>query len=134
VAHAKEVQTDSDVDNALAFLNGQPAGGLLVITDPVLYNRRRAIAAWATKQRRPTVFDFREPVDAGGLMSYGANMAALYRRAPFYADRILKGAKPADLPVQQPTKFELVIDLKTVKALGLTLPPSLLQRADQVIE
>ena len=133
-AYPREVKTVSDVDDVLAFFSGQPASALLVITDPVVYNRRREIAVWAMKNRRPTVFDFRESVDAGGLMSYGANMAELYRRAPSYVDRILKGAQPGDLPVEQPTKFELVINLKTAKALGLTIPPSLLQRADQVIE
>ncbi len=88
----------------------------------------------AAKSRLPTMYSVREFVDAGGLMAYGPNFADLYRRAAHFVDRILRGASPADLPIEQPTKFELVINLKTAKALGLTIPQSLLQRADQVIE
>ena len=89
---------------------------------------------FATKSHLPAVFTLRGFADAGGLLVYGASYSALFRRAAIYVDKILKGAKPADLPIEQPTKFELVINLKTAKALGLTIPPSLLQRADQVIE
>jgi ABC-type uncharacterized transport system substrate-binding protein len=92
------------------------------------------IVEFAAEHRLPTVFGVRPFVDAGGLMSYGTDFSDLYRRAGIYVDKILKGAKPGDLPVEQPTKLELVINLKTAKALGLTIPPSLLQRADQVIE
>jgi putative ABC transport system substrate-binding protein len=95
---------------------------------------RRLIAELVIKYRLPTIFAFREHVDVGGPMAYGANLADLSRRAASFVDRILKGARAADLPIEQPTEFELVINLKTAKALGLTIPPSLLLRADQVIE
>ena len=133
-AYANEVRTAPEVDNALAFFNSQPSGGLFVISDPVSYSRRHEIAAWGTKNRRPTVSDLREYAEAGGLTSYGASMAELYKRVPYYVDRILKGTKPADLPVEQPTRFELVINRKTAQALGLAIPPSLLLRADHVLE
>jgi putative ABC transport system substrate-binding protein len=110
------------------------AGGLLVLGDPLMYSLRREIADLSAKFRLPAVSPFREWAEAGGLMSYGADRRQVYRRAAEYVDRILKGAKPADLPVEQPTKFELVINMKTAKALGLTIPQSLLVRADQVIE
>ena len=96
-------------------------------------NQKR-IVGFALKSRLPSVYVRREYVDAGGLMSYGADLGDSYRRVAYYVDRILKGAKPADLPVEQPTKFELVINLKTAKALGLTIPPSLMLQADQVIQ
>ena len=94
---------------------------------------RRRLVDLGAKNRLPTVYQAKEFVDAGGLMGYGPNLADLYRRAATYVDKILKGAKPADLPVEQPTKFELIINLQTAKALGLTIPPSLLLRADEVI-
>jgi putative ABC transport system substrate-binding protein len=100
----------------------------------MLFSERKRLVDLAAKNRLPAVYPWREGVDAGGLMAYGPNVADLFRRAATYVDKILKGAKPGDLPIEQPTKFELVINLKTAKALGLTIPRSLLQRADQVIE
>jgi len=97
-------------------------------------NERRRLVDLAAKNRLPTVYPWREGVDAGGLMAYGANFADLYRRAATYVDKILKGTKPADLPVEQPVKFELVMNLKAAKALGLTIPSSVLAQADQVIQ
>ena len=100
----------------------------------MLINERRRLVNLAAKHRLPAVYPWREAVDAGGFMAYGPNLADSFRRAATYVDKILKGAKPGDLPVEQPTKFELVINLKTAKALGLTIPPSLLGRADHVVE
>ncbi len=100
----------------------------------MFFNERRRLVDLAAKNRLPVVYSQREFVDAGGLLAYGTNVADMYRRAATYVDKILKGAKPGDLPVEQPTKFELVINLKTAKVLGLTIPPSLLRGADEVIQ
>jgi putative ABC transport system substrate-binding protein len=110
------------------------AGALLVPPQPFAFVHARRIADLAAKSRLPAVFAFRESVEAGGLMAYAADAPDMFRRAAVYVDKILKGAKPADLPVEQPTKFELVINLKTAKALGLTIPRSILIRADEVIQ
>ena len=110
------------------------ADALYVATDPLLFTYRVRINTLALSARLPTIYIFRENVDAGGLLSYGANLPDLYRRAAAYVDKILRGAKPADLPVEQPTKFDLIINLTTAKALGLTIPPTILVRADEVIE
>jgi putative ABC transport system substrate-binding protein len=123
-----------DFPRAFAEMKRRQVDALTVLSSPVFASERRRIAELAVKNRLPTVFAFRAYVDAGGLMSYGPNIADLFRRAATYVDKILKGAKPADLPVEQPTTFELVVNLKTAKALGLTIPSSMLGRATHVIE
>jgi putative ABC transport system substrate-binding protein len=123
-----------DFPRAFAEIKRRQADALTVLSSPVFVAERRRIAELAIKNRLPTVFAFRSYVDAGGLMSYGPNIADLFRRAATYVDKILKGAKPADLPVEQPTTFELAVNLKTAKALGLTIPSSMLGRATHVIE
>jgi putative ABC transport system substrate-binding protein len=128
------VQSPGDIDRAFAAMREDRVGALLVLLDSMLLVQRDRIADLAAKNRLPAAYGLRWHAEAGGLMAYGANLLDMVRRAVSYVDRILKGAKPADLPIEQPTKFELVINLKTAKALGLTIPPSLLQRADQVIE
>ena len=110
------------------------AEALFVLESSFIFRERTQIAQRGLRNRLPTSFAFREYVEAGGLISYGVNFLDMWRRAAEYTDKVLKGAKPADLPMEQATKYELVINLKTAKALGLTIPPSLLQRADQVIE
>jgi len=110
------------------------AGALFLIDDPLVFRYHSQVADFAARNRLPATAIYKQFAAAGGLMTFGANLTDLYRRAAIFVDRILKGAKPADLPIEQPTKFELVINLKTAKALGLTIPRSLLQRADQVIE
>jgi putative ABC transport system substrate-binding protein len=129
-----EARGPDDFDRAFSDMTRARAGALTVLTSPMLFSERRRLVALAAKTRLPTVFPWREGVDAGGLMAYGANVADVYRRVATYVDRILKGTRPADLPVEQPTKFELVINLKTAKALGLTIPASLLARADHIVE
>jgi putative tryptophan/tyrosine transport system substrate-binding protein len=117
-----------------AMVRGQRADALLTFEDSMFWLHRRRLAELEAKHHLPTMHDLREFAEAGSLMAYGPNLADLFRRAAVYVDKILKGAKPGDLPIEQPTKFELVINLKTAKALGLTIPPSLLLRADEVIE
>jgi len=128
------VRAQDEFDDAFAAITRQRPGALLVLGDRLFLQNRARIMAFAAKNRLPGVHSYRELVEAGGLMSFGPSYAGMHRRAAYYVDRILKGARPGDLPVEQPTKFELVINLKTAKALGLTIPQSLLQRADQVIE
>jgi putative ABC transport system substrate-binding protein len=124
----------AQVDDAFDAMKRQGVGSLLVLPDdPVLLHRRRAIADLALRNRLPSVFGAREAVEDGGLMSYGASMTATYQKLADYVDRIVRGAKPADLPVQQPTTFELVINVKTAKALGITIPQSVLLRAEQLV-
>jgi putative ABC transport system substrate-binding protein len=126
------VQSPDDFETALRTARG--AGGLLQADDPLFTTHRRRLVELVVKSRLPAIYGFREHVDAGGLMSYGSDFPDLYRRAATYVDKVLKGAKPADLPVEQPTKFEFVINLKTAKALGLTIPQSILVRADEIIQ
>jgi ABC-type uncharacterized transport system substrate-binding protein len=109
-------------------------GALTVLTGSMFFIERRRLVDLAAKNRLPAVYPWRDGVDAGGLMAYGPNIGDLFRRAATYVDKILKGARPGNLPVEQPTKFEMVINLKTAKALGLTIPPSLLGRADEVVQ
>ena len=129
-----EARGPADFERAFSDMTRERASALTVRPAPMFVSERRRLVDLAAKYRLPAVYPWREFVDADGLMAYGPNLADLYRRAAPYVDKILKGAKPGDLPVEQPTKFELVINLKTAKALGLTIPPSLLQRADQVLE
>ena len=129
-----EVRAADDFEKVFAALNKQRPDGLYVPGGPLMSANRKRIAGFALKSRLPSVYSSREAVDAGGLMSYGADLADSYRRVAYYVDRILKGAKPADLPVEQPTKFELVINLKTAKQIGLTIPQNVLARADKVIK
>jgi putative ABC transport system substrate-binding protein len=129
-----EARGPENFDRAFSDMTSVRVGALTVLGSAMFFNERRRLVDLAAKNRLPAVYGLREYVDAGGLLSYGPNIADLFRRAATYVDRILKGAKPGDLPVEQPTKFELVINLKTAKALGLTIPQSVLGRADEVIQ
>ena len=129
-----EARSPKEFDRAFSAMTTGGASGLIVLPSPMFYAEHRRLIELAARHHVPAIYAFREAVDGGGLMSYGANIPELFRLAATFVDRILKGARPADLPVEQPTKFELLINLKTAKALGLTIPPALLQRADQVIE
>jgi putative ABC transport system substrate-binding protein len=126
--------TDGDLDSAFATLTRVRAGGLVIAPDQFLYARSEKIAALAIQHAVPTIFQYRQSAVAGGLMSYGANGIDLFHLAGAYTGRVLKGEKPADLPIVQSTRFEFVINLKTAKALGLEIPPMVLTRADEVIE
>jgi putative tryptophan/tyrosine transport system substrate-binding protein len=127
-------QTSDEFDRAFAQLSAQSVGGVVVLPDATVIEHSRRIAELAQSARLPTAFQRRENVDAGGLLSYGSDLKNEFRQAAFYVDRILKGEKPAELPVMQPTKVELVINLKTAKALGLTVPLIMQMTADEVIE
>jgi putative ABC transport system substrate-binding protein len=129
-----EVGSPKDFDSAFSAMGRERSGALLVISTPMLFNERRRIVELAAKHRLPAVYHWKEYVDAGGLMSYGPDLAEGFRRAAVYVEKIFKGAKPAELPVEQPTKFELVINLKAAKQIGLTMPPNVLARADKVIK
>jgi putative tryptophan/tyrosine transport system substrate-binding protein len=127
------VRSTDDFERIFAAIGKQRPDGLYVLVGPLTQDYGKRIAGFALKSRVPSTYVYREDVDAGGLMYYGADLADSYRSVAIYVDKILKGAKPADLPVEQPTKFELVINLKTARQIGVTLPPSLLARADRVI-
>jgi putative tryptophan/tyrosine transport system substrate-binding protein len=124
----------SDFAGAFSAMTKERAGGVIIITSSMFYDQRTRIAELAARSRLPAIYSAKDFAEAGGLMAYGVNLGESFRRAATYVDKILKGARPADLPVEQPTKFDLVINLKAAKALGLTIPPSLLQRADEVIQ
>jgi putative ABC transport system substrate-binding protein len=129
-----KAHTPSEIDRGFEAMTREGADAFLVLLDPVLHRQQRRIVELAARSRRPAMYPLRQNVEAGGLMAYGADLLDLYRRAATYVDKILKGARPGDLPIQQATKFELVVNLKTAKVLGLTIPPSVLLRADQVID
>ena len=129
-----ETRRVGELESAFRAITRAQADGLLVLPDTMLWAERARLAGLVAKSQLPAMFGFREHVEAGGLMAYGASIPDLIRRAATFVDKILKGAKPADLPVEQPIKFELVINLKTAKTLGVTIPPSLLLQADRVIE
>ena len=129
-----DVRDASEIARAIAEFARKPNGGLIVATSPAALVNRKQIINVAASHRLPTVYFLKDFVEEGGLVSYGADIADQYRRAAGYVDRILKGEKPADLPVQAPTKFDMAINIKTAKELGLTVPPALIARADKVIE
>jgi putative ABC transport system substrate-binding protein len=129
----EDIGSAKDIETAFGDARKEHSDGLLLLSSPVLFIHRAKIVELATKNRLPAIYYQIEYVEDGGLMTYSANVLDLWRRAAAYVDKILKGAKPADLPVEQPTKFEFIINLKTAKQIGLTIPPTVLARADRVI-
>ena len=123
----------SDIDSVFTIASNKNVRALLVLSDPMLNANRQRVTDAVMKRRLPAIYEFKEFVEAGGLMSYGADILDVYRRIGTYVDKIFKGTKPSELPVEQPTKFELVINLKTAKQIVLTIPPNVLVRADRVI-
>jgi putative ABC transport system substrate-binding protein len=132
--HVLKAASEGEIETAVASLHQLHAGGLLVGPDALFFSRRERLVALVSRQAVPASYQGREFAAAGGLISYGTSFTVVYRQVGIYVGKILRGAKPADLPIQRPTKFELVVNLKTAKALGLTVPPSILSRADEVIE
>ena len=132
--HSAAVRTSADFDRAFAEIRAQHPGALVMLADRVFLHNRKRIVDFAEQNRLPAVYAYRELVDAGGLMSFGPNYADMHRRAASYVDRILRGARPGDLPIELPTKFELVINVKRAKVLGLAIPEAVLLRADEVIQ
>jgi putative ABC transport system substrate-binding protein len=132
--HVVRLRSLAELDEAFSTIARERPGVLIVVGGSLLFGERHRLAELAMRHRLPTMHLSREYVEAGGLSAYGTNLAALFRRAAVYVDKILKGAKPGDLPIEQATKFELVVNLKTAKALGLTIPPSVLARADEIIQ
>ena len=132
--HSAGVSQASELDTAFASIARERAGALRVISDGFMFTNRGLVQAFAARYRLPAIYPGDVYVEAGGLMSYGPSTAAAYHRAAYFVDRVLKGTRPADLPVEQPTKFDLVINLKTAKALGIKFPQSILSRADRIIE
>ena len=131
--HVLGARGADELEGVSAAITKERPDAFFTLADPVLFAHRARIAEFANRNRLPAMYPHREYAEAGGLMAYGADLRDNFRRAAAYVDKILKGAKPADIPVEQPTKFELVINLNTAKALGLTIPPSILARADEVI-
>jgi putative ABC transport system substrate-binding protein len=129
-----EARAPGDFAGAFSAMTKERAGGVIILTSSMFNAERTRIAELAAQSRVPAISSLREFAEAGGLIAYGINLGERFRRAATYVDKILKGTKPADLPIEQPTKFELVINLKTAKALGLTIPPAVLARADEVIQ
>ena len=132
--HSAEVSTEDGLEDAFVAMNKVGVQAFILLTDSIFFSQRKRTVDLASKYKLPAMYFFQVFVEEGGLMSFGPSDADLFRRAAGYVDRILKGAKPGELPVEQPTKFDLYINLRTAKALGLTIPPSLLARADEVIE
>jgi len=133
-AESFAVRNESEFDAAFEAMLRQRPGAMIMLADRLFLHHRKRIVDFALKHRLPAVYAYQELVEAGGLMSFGPSYPGMHRRAAYFVDRILKGASPAELPMEQPSQFELMINVKTARALGLTIPPSLLLRADQVIE
>jgi putative ABC transport system substrate-binding protein len=129
-----EVRDSREMEAAFDAVSREPPAGVLFLTDPLTLSMRARIVEFAREKNLPAIYEAREFVEAGGLMSYGPNISGMFRRSAYYVERILKGAKPGDLPIEQPSKIELLVNLSTARALGITIPKSILLNADQVID